>query len=310
MSSRVTIRTAAAATLVLVPLAGADDATEQALKRHFEGREVVVLIDMPASQAGVDVYPEREYPLDYGKASGRIGDNGISVRRGQRVTVTKVHLKDDLIEFQLGGGGFSQFRHGSSTVPARVTPKSSHERELERRLQRESDPDERRHIKRDLDRVRRQREYMDEQNRAMAEVVNEQRRERDHERALDMGSRFNIRFEKKDVPAEYATPDGVVRALQPYVDFLSLAPRPPRRAEDLVADNGGPGSAGSADAFAVRKGMTREEVEAAYGRPQREDRTREGELTVTVAAYEHGTDRVEVTYVDGVAVRVDPLARR
>jgi hypothetical protein len=51
-------------------------------------------------------------------------------------------------------------------------------------------------------------------------------------------------------------------------------------------------------------------VEAAYGRPQREDRTREGELQVTVAAYEHDGDRVEVTYVDDVAVRVDPLARR
>ncbi len=307
MSSRVTIRTAAAVTLVLAPLAGADDATEQSLKRHFEGRDVVVLIDMPASQAGVDVYPEREYPLDYGKASGRIGDDGASIRRGQRVTVTRVHLKDDLIEFHLGGGGFSQFRHGSSTIPARITPKSSHERDLERRLQRESDPDERREIRRDLDRVRRQREYLDEQNRAMAEVVNEQRRQRDHERAVDMGSRFNIRFEKKDVPADYRTPDGVVRALEKYVDFLSLAPRPPRRPEDLVAD--GAGNA-SLDVPRAHKGMTREEVEASYGRPQREDRSREGELQVTVAAYEQDGERVEVTYVDDVAVRVASLERR
>ena len=304
MSSRVAIRTAAAASFLMAATAGADDAAEQSLKRHFEGRDVVVLIDMPASQAGVDVYPEREYPLDYGKASGRIGDDGLSVRRGQRITVTRVHLKDDLIEFQLGGGGFSQFRHGTSAVPARITPKSSHERDLERRLQRESDADERRQLRRDLDRVRRQREYLDEQNRAMVEVVNEQRRQRDHERALDMGSRFNIRFEKKDVPAEYATPDGVVRALERYVDFLSLAPRPPRRAEDLVPSES---PSGSDD---VRKGMTRVEVEAAYGRPQREDRTREGELQVTVAAYELAGERVEVTYVDDVAVRVASLERR
>ena len=232
MSSRVTIRTVVAATLFLVRAAGADDAAEQPLKRFFEGRDVVVLVDMPASQSGIDVYPDREYPLDYGKVSGRIGESGISVRRGQRITVTRVHLKDDLVEFQLGGGGFSNFRHGSGTVSARITPKSSRERELRRRIRQESDPDERRELKRDLDRVRRQREYLDEQNRALAEIANERRGAEDRERALDMGSRFNIRFEKKDVPAAYKAPEGIVQALEKYVDFLSLAPRPPRRVRE------------------------------------------------------------------------------
>jgi hypothetical protein len=305
MSSRVTIRTAVAATLLLVPLSdAADDAAEQSLKRFFEGRDVVVLLDMPASQSGIDVYPEREYPLDYGKVSGRIGESGISVRRGQRITVTRVHLKDDLVEFQLGGGGFSSFRHGSSAISPRITPKSSHERELERRIQRESDPDERRQLKRDLDRVRRQCEYLDEQNRAMVEIANERRRAEDRERARDLGSRFNVRFEKKDVPAAYRSPEGIVHALEQYVDFLGLAPRPPRRAEDLV-----PAESPAAPAGGVSKGMTRAEIEAAYGRPRREDESREGELTVRVAAYDVDGERIEVTYVDDVAVRIASLER-
>ncbi len=304
MSSRVTIRTAVAVTFLLAGRAGADDdAAEQSLRRFFEGRDVVVLIDMPATQSGIDVYPEREYPLDYGKVSGRIGESGISVRRGQRITVTHIKLKDDLIEFQLGGGGFSTFRHASSTISPRITPKSSRERDLERRIRQESDPDEIRWMKRDLDRMRRQREYLDEQNRAIAEIANEQRRVEDRRRALDLGSRFNIRFEKKDVPEGYRTAEGVVRALEKYVDFLSLAPRPPQRAEDLVPDE--PTAAPGA-----HKGMTRAEVETAYGRPQREDQSQEGELNVTVAAYEHDGERVEVTYVDDVAVRVAPLAPR
>jgi hypothetical protein len=236
MGSRVAIRTAVAACFFLVAPAGADeDAAEQSLRRFFEGRDVVVLIDMPATQSGIDVYPEREYPLDYGKLSSRIGASGVSVRREQRITVTRIKLKDDLIEFQLGGGGFSSFRHGSSTIPARVTPKSSRERELERRIRQESDPDDRRRLERELNRVRRQREYLDEQNRAMAEIANERRRAEDRERALDLGSRFNIRFEKKDVPEAYLTTEGIVRALERYVDFLSLAPRPPQTYVDDVA---------------------------------------------------------------------------
>jgi hypothetical protein len=301
MSSRVTIRTVVAASFFLiVATAGAADEAEHALRHFFEGRYVTVLIDMPASQAGVDVYPEREYPLDYGKASSQIGQNGVSLRQGQRIAVTKVKVKDDLIEFQLGGGGWSDFRNGSGSISPHVTPKSSRERDLERRLREEDDRAERRRLQRELDHLRREREYRDEQNRMMADIANQQRREMDRQRALDMGSRFNIRFEKTDVPAAFLTPEGVVRALEQYVDFGSLAPRPPRRAEDRVPE------AAEAQPPAAHKGMTRDEIEAGYGQPRRVDESREGELTVIVAAYELDDARVEVTYVDDVAVRVVP----
>jgi hypothetical protein len=222
--------------LMLASFAGADDEAEQRLRRYFEGHPVVVLIDMPASQAGVDVYPEREYPLEYAKVSDRIGSSSVSVRRGDRIAITRVKLKDDLIEFQLGGGGFSNFRHGSGTVSYPSAPKSSRERDLERQLRNETDEARRRDIRRELDYLRREREYRDRQNREIAEIANEQRRERDYQRSLDLGSRFNVRFEKKDVPELYKAPEGLMRALEKYVDFLSLGPPRPERPEDLVAD--------------------------------------------------------------------------
>lgn len=302
------MKIALAALLVLVPSTGADDdPAEAALKRFFEGKRVVVLLDMPATSDGIDVYPEREYPLDHGKMSGRVRSAGVSLREGDRAPVTKVKLKDDLIEFQLGGGGFNSFKDGSSTVSPHVTPKSSLERNLEREVREEQDAHRRRQLQRELDDLRREREYRDRESRERAEEINEERRRRDRERALDMGSRFNIRFEKKDVPEAFKAPEGVMRALEKYVDFLALGPRPPERPEDLRSE---PAPPETSAAFSVRKGMTREEVEGIFGRPLREDTSQEGALAVRVASYERGGERFEVTYVDDVVVRVTPLEPR
>src|SRR5262249_27428621 len=102
-----------------------------ALKQYFEGRRVVVRIDMPATSDGVDVYPERERPVDWDKLGSRIRGAGIAAREGDRMTVTKVKVKDDLIEFQLGGGGFNTIHDGSSSVSIPRAPKTSREKELE-----------------------------------------------------------------------------------------------------------------------------------------------------------------------------------
>jgi hypothetical protein len=302
------MKTALAAALLLAsPLLADDDPAEAALKRFFEGQRVVVLLDLPATSDGFDVYPEREYPLDLGKMSDRTRRAGVSLREGDRIPVTKIKVKDDLIEFHLAGGGFNSFKDGSGTVSPHVTSKSSFERDLERRVREETDSRRKRDLQHELDDLRREREYRDRQDRERADEINEERRRRDRDRALDMGSRLNIRFEKKDVPPAYKTPEGVMRALGKYVDFLALGPRPPERPEDLRSE---PASPGGTAADSVRKGMTRADVEDAFGRPLREDKSREGALDVRVASYERGGERFEVTYVDDVVIRVAPLAPR
>ena len=289
------------------------DAREKVLRQFFEGRRVTVFVDMPASSKGVDLRIGQPEPLDAGKHARRLVEAGVSVREGTKILVTRVNLKDDLIEFQLGGGGFNSFHDGSGTVSPHYTPKSSVERTLEREVREEKDSSRKRELQRELDQIRREREYHDRESRERAEEINEMRRQRDRERALDMGSRFNIRFQKKDVPEAFKTSEGVMRALEKYVDFLALGPRPPQRPEDLRSEPSGPDAAsapGAPGASGVKKGMTRAEVEEMFGRPLREDTSREGALDVRVASYERGGERFEVTYVDDVVVRVTAQAPR
>src|SRR5436309_2290075 len=299
--------------LVAGPVLGADhDAAETVLKRFFEGRPVVVRLDMPATSGGIDGCPEREGPLDFGKVAARVRSSGTALHEGDRITVTLVKVKDDLIEFQLGGGGFNSFKDGSGTASVPYTSKSRREKDLERRLKEETDSRRRRELQREIDELRRDREEEDRRNRAVVEATKEMRRARDRQRALDMGSRFNLRFDRY-VPPAYLTPDGVMRGLSRYVDFLGLGPRPPERPEDLRLERPGEPSTDEAPAAedeGIRKGMTREQVESIWGRPLREDESQEGVLRVRVASYRQGTGRVEVTFVDDVVVRVSPLVRR
>ena len=60
--------------------------TEDALRQHFEGKLVRVLMDMPATKDGVDIYPERARPVDYDRYARRIRRNGIAIFGGQTVT--------------------------------------------------------------------------------------------------------------------------------------------------------------------------------------------------------------------------------
>jgi hypothetical protein len=277
--------------------------SEERLRQFFEGRSVMLRIDMPASSSGVDVYPERERPLDQSKHASRIRESGVAVREGERITVTKVKVKDDLIEFQLGAGGFNAFRNGSGSVSVPSVAKSSREKDLERDVKREDDPDRKRRMQRELDELREDREREEARNRAVAEAANELRREKDRQRALAMGSRFNVRFERR-VPPEALTPDGLMRALANYVDFPG-GPRPPERPEDLRYErtdrpNSGP---------ELRKGMSRQEVESLLGDPEREDIHRQPGLESVVAVYRRGPDLIDVTFVEDVVVRYDVRPR-
>jgi hypothetical protein len=266
---------------------------EQALKRFFEGRRVVVRIDMPATSDGVDVYPEREQPLDWSKLGSRIRSTGVAVREGDRLTVTKVKVKDDLIEFQLGGGGFNTFHDSSSSVSFPRAPRTSREKQLEREVREETDAHQKRRLQRELDELRRDREREDSRSRAVEEVANAERRERDRERALDMGSRFNVRYEDR-VPVGVLTPEGLMRVLSSYLEFPGTGFQSPERAEDLRydrrEDRDEPADAGPLDEL-VRKGMSRSEVEDALGAADREDESREGTLVLKVTSYPARTEQ-------------------
>jgi hypothetical protein len=64
--------------LALMIAASAMAQSEGDLKRYFEGRKVKVLIDMPATKGGVNVYPERGQSLEFSSYAGNIKHPGIA----------------------------------------------------------------------------------------------------------------------------------------------------------------------------------------------------------------------------------------
>ena len=184
----------------------------------FEAKMVRVKIDMPASQQGVDLYPDREQPLELGSYQRRLKQFGIAVHAGDSIMVTKVKVKEKAIEFHLGGGGYGTFWDEKATNPASTGYKSSRERSLEDRIRNEKDPARRRSLESDLRYERTARQRRDERERAQGEIVQEAKEQRIAAKRLDGGSRFNIRFEGA-VPPEAVTEEMIRRALDRFVEF-------------------------------------------------------------------------------------------
>ncbi len=193
--------------------------TEAELKKYFEGKRVEVKIDMPATKDGINVYPEKNQPLDFNQYAKHLKTFGISVREGDRIMITKIKVKDKLIEFQLGGGGYGTFGDETSShifVPA--VSKSRREKNLERELKNETDERRRRRIKEELDYLQRERQREDRRNQAEVAEAEELAKQRIEEKRLHGGSRFNIRFERK-VTSLDLTPEAIMDALSEYVRF-------------------------------------------------------------------------------------------
>ena len=264
--------------------------TEDVLAQYFLGRTVTVKMDMPANKDGVDVYPGRQPDINYSDYSQRLKRYGISLHSGESAPVTKIKVKDKLVEFQLGGGGYGTAGDETDTsVSFTPTPKSGREKDLERDIKTVTDPQHKRRMRKELDDLRQHREREDARLQAAAAVAQEERRQRIYQRALQSGSRFNLRF-PEGVVLEKLTPDAVMQALAPYVDFT--APGPP--ATPPVANTGPAG---------IHKGMLENEVDALLGRPVEVQRGKEGSLDVSRSTYEQGENAVEAVFVEGVLVR-------
>ena len=134
MRSSVTIASCAAGCLMALA-APAFAQNEGALRTFFEGKRVTVKIDMPGTSDGIDVRADATRAIDYKRYGDRLKNYGTAIRAGESTVVTLVKVKKDLIEFQLGGGGFGTFGDDTSTsVYIRPAEKSNREKELEKRV--------------------------------------------------------------------------------------------------------------------------------------------------------------------------------
>src|SRR5213594_3473760 len=287
------------ATIILLLLAAAATPSpalaqsEDQLRTFFEGKTVRVKIEMPGTEDGVDVYPGTAHPIDFPKHGTRLKRAGTALRRGDEVLVTKVKVKKDLIEFQLAGGGYGTF--GDDDNPNVFVPaasKTEREKNLEKDLEKTTDPARRRTMREELDALRRAREREDARNEAEAAQAEQTKEANIRQRRLEGGSRFNVRY-KPVVPPEALTPDGLMQALAEYLDFSPLTGVP--------ATGAAPRAAGGPDG--LRKGLTVDEVDALLGRPDAIARRTEGTLTVSTSTYRTRDRAITAEFVEGVLIR-------
>jgi hypothetical protein len=220
-------------TVVLLLLTGAwlGDQAQAQLSQAFEGKMVVVKIDMPGTQLGIDLYPQRDTPLDLKSYAKRLKEYGTALRIGDEVMITKLKVKDKLIELQLGGGGYGTAWDDTQTsVSAPATEKSRREKDLEAQLKDETDPAKRKQIRRRLDDLRDRREDTDRQNQISAAEASARKEDQINAKRLQGGSRFNLKYTGA-VPVEALTREAVMAALAQYVTFprASFGPAADRR---------------------------------------------------------------------------------
>lgn len=273
-----------------------------AQSRSLEGTTVTLKMDMPASQQGVDVYPNDPTPINFRTVADRLKAYGIGVHHGQSIMITRVVPKSDHIEVQLGGGGYGTFgdilmqsNNAAPTVP--YESKSQREKDLEAEAKYNPNDWERREARDDLERERHDRA----RENADAAVINSQaaainRASEAQARAQD-GSRFNIRY-RGGLPVGAATPQSIMKALGPWVDFGDggsygrgyEAPPPPNHA-----------SVGSG--LALRNGLTINQVENLLGPANKVNSRNEGSIETMLREYRTDDGQhVTAQFVGGVLI--------
>jgi len=280
---------------------------QSALQSYFVGRQVTLQIDMPGTQQGVDLRMDRDDPMDWKQYSNRLKQFGPALRSGDKSTITTLVVKKNLIEFQLDGGGFGTFWDDDTTT---VTPyhvdKSSYEKQLERDIRDTTDPQRRRDLQRELDRVRSRREREQRSDDRAAQIASQLKAQQVADKRTRGGSRFNLRW-TSTIPQDQLTPDAVMKMLEAYVDFGDMQSQKPILAPTAqkTTPNAPPVSGtGSSAITQIKRGMMIGEVSnlLGLGRQLSQSTSEEG-LKTQIFEYLPTDYRVEVTYVDGIVVR-------
>lgn len=310
-----TIRVAALLLAACAPAFAYAQGSAEEIEKYFTGKEVVLKLDMPGSQKGVDLKFNKSTPMDWKEYSSRLKQFGVAIRKGDTARVTSVVVKKDMIEFQLDGGGFGTFGDDTQTkVDAQQVQKTDYEKQLEKEISETDDPDRKRELQKDLDREQSKRQRQQNSNNAAAQVASQMKAQQVAENRQRGGSRFNLRW-SGSIPAEDLTPDGVMKALGEYVDFGALSGAPAGAGGAREAAPGPtvetPATAQPAETTQsaaangdIKRGMTMKEVTAALGEgKQLSASTSPDGLKTEVYEYLQADRRIEVTYVDGLVIR-------
>lgn len=274
---------------------------QQSLETALNGREVVLKIDMPGTQKGVDLSYNKQTPMDWKEYGKRIKQFGPAIHKGDTVRITAVVRKKDTIEIQFNGGGFGTFGDDTRTsIDPKQVDKSDYEKQLERDISNTDDEDRRRQLRRDLDRERTRRDRENDANRRDAQIASQIQSVKVADNRAGGGSRFNLRW-SGSIPAELATPDSIERLLADYVDFQTGASITPEAS--AAAANPAPSPSGSST-DQLKRGMSMTEVATLLGpNHQLSESTAPDGLKTQIEEYTTADQRIQVTFVNSIVVR-------
>jgi hypothetical protein len=273
---------------------------DSSLEGYFTGKQVVVKIDMPGSQKGIDLKFNKPSPMDWNDYSSRLKSDGISIHKGDVARVTKFVAKSDMIEFQLNGGGFGTAGDDTNTVVATTAvPKSQYEKDLEKQIATATDAKKKQELQNDLNKERSRRGRTDAQNQNDAKIASQMKAQQVADERLQGGSRFNLRWQGS-IPSDSRNPDAVMKLLADYVDFNVANTGAPVVNSFAVA---GPAPSGGA-ASQLKRGMSVDEVSNLLGQGKvlSESVSNDG-LKTQVLEYRTADNVADVTYVEGVLVK-------
>jgi hypothetical protein len=283
----------AACTAVLTLPTAAAAQNETALKSYFEGKRVTLRIDMPGTSGGVDVQADVSRAVDYQRYGDDLKRYGTAIHAGDRVSVTLVKVKKDLVEFHLGGGGFGTFGDDTSTsVTMPLVEKSEREKTLEKRVREEDDRDRRRELQWELEGLRDRRDRENRRITVEREQAEQRKRERVAAERLSGGSRFNVRYADR-VPLSMR-PEDLIAVLTEYVDF---------RPADARAGSAQPPTGPAGDISLLRKGMLLADAERAFGTAVESSERREGGLAIRTLVFLVGEQRIAADFTEDVLIR-------
>jgi hypothetical protein len=272
------------------------------LEAYFTGKMVVVKVDMPGTEKGVDLDFEKPTPLDFKAYDSRLTSFGVAIHKGESAQITKIAIKSDHIEFQLNGGGYGTFGQNTDTnVSVKDVDKSAYEKDLEKQLKDTKDAKQRQQLQESLDKEVARRQRAEADAKAAAAVASQQKEAELANKRARGGSRFNLNF-KKTIPPDDKNPDAVMHLLADYVDFSS-APPPPTEAR-APYQQPLPGGAAGSSATQLQRGMKLIDVSNLLGKGTvvSHSTTSDG-LQTQVIEFTTADSVVDTTFVEGVMVK-------
>lgn len=204
-------------------LAIAQDESEQKMRKALVGRAVIVKMDLPAIDSGVELYVD-DNDVSYAAPvyNNLIKEFGVAIKNQSRARITGTRISKRGIEIDLDGGGLpgpDWVVGGLRLVEPAPVAKSDREVELERQAGGDQSPGMAAYTRNELEYERQRRQQQDERNRQAFENVAHLRSQYIQENRKNWGSKVIVvvRSTKNSI-----TMRDMVKSLGKYVELLPL----------------------------------------------------------------------------------------